>query len=1134
MFFFPFSAAATAAPTLGRSGRLAFRTALLAGCVLSLIGTANAQSARLTAASSQTPGTTAEPGQLVFKLKPAFKAAAGRHAIAEAKLTAALAAAGVRGLNQAFPRAVSPAPERAAAAEGVDLTLVYRATFPLNRSFAEVQRLLLATGVVAYAEPHYRRDVFIQPNDPLADSTASGGQYHLKNSRAYRAWDFTQGDSTVVIGITDTGVNPAHHDLKNQIARNYADPINGVDDDNDGYVDNFLGWDVADNDNNPATDLTNISNAQPFHGTLVSGTAAAQTNNGRGIAGSGFRCRFLPIKIYNTTAAGSFAGFEGIVYAADHGCRVINCSWGGVGAPSEYEQDVITYATVNRDAVVVAAAGNTNADLDFYPASYKGVVSVAALDRNNIKGPSNTFAYRVTISASGRQILTTSYTTDSAYALASGSSFAAPLVAGALGLVRSHFPALTAAQAAERLRTTADTSVYALSGNANFREMLGKGRLNMARAVADSVVRSVRVVQHSLTPGAPYYGGDTLALVADFRNYLAPVEGLSVSLSSPSPWVRVLPGGPFVAGAVLPTLGNVSNAGQPFRLVLLPGAPVNTTVALRFGFRDDSSSYRDFQHITFTLNPDYLTLDVNQLATTVTSRGNIAFDHGDPRRGRGVVFRRRDQLLSEGGLLVGANAGQVSDMIRSDQPGAPSNDFSTVESLRFREPLPWAAQRATGIFQDSAKSAQAGVRVLQHAWANRRPGTEQAVFLEYAIVNQRTDTLRTGHAGIFADWDIRSAEHNLARWDSTRRLAYIFHSQHDTLYTAVQLLSPGAATTYALDNANPTAPGPINATNGLTKAEKYAALLGGPTTAGTAPLGTDAAHVVSAALPTLAPHDTAHVAFALLAARSLAELLVQADSAQALYTAIQQPAPLPVVISSRQCGPGTIGLSASGAPVGGSYRWYSSPTGGTAAPDTTATYSLTLAQTDTFYVSTVTRVGRESARVPVIATIDIRPAAPTLTITPQTSGLVQLTAVTTEPTVQFFRDGVLIPGTIGNTITLSTSTQNGRYSAVVISARGCFSDTSASTLVMITGRATAVLNAAVVLAPNPTSADATLILPAGPHRVVILDALGRTVGRWWGQTGRSTLPVGKLPPGVYSVQIEDADGHRITRRLVRD
>ena len=1100
-----------------------------------------ASGAAVTADRLTSTGTTAEPGEIVFRLKPGLKPFARPTTIEHAGVRVALAAVGARALRQPFPRALAPDPKRPG---GVDLTLTYRARVPVGAAFAEVRRRLLATGAVAWVEPHYRRELLLQPNDPLADSTLSTGQYHLKNIRAYRAWDVEDGDTTVVVGITDTGVLFSHEDLKSQIAYNRADPPNGLDDDNDGYVDNFRGWDLADHDNNPALDATNIGNSQPFHGVLVSGAAAAATNNGRGIAGTGFNCRFLPIKIYNSSVAGGFAGFEGIVYAADHGCSVINCSWGGVGYRSQYEQDCITYATRNRDAVVVVAAGNTPAYLDFYPASYEGVLSVASVGRDDVKAPSATFTHRISLAAPGRQILTSFNQNDSSYATASGSSFAAPVVAGAVALVRSRFPALTAVQAAERVRVAADTSIFALPGNANYREFLGHGRLNMLRAVADTSLRSVRLVRTNLglgvstdpdPVGRPVYGGDTLILTATFRNLLAPLAGLRVSLTSPTSGVQVLSGGPLMLGA-LGTLDSVAlTAGQAFRVVMPPTSAPNTLVALRFGFADTAGGYHDFEYVTLTLNPAYVTLDSTRIGATVTSRGNVGYDRSDPRYGRSVALLPGGaNLLAEGGLLVGAAADRVSDCLRSATAGLPDADFRTVQAIRFTQPLPWAVQTAAGTFADSAGPAQAGVRVTQRAWNSRAPGCETAVVIEYGLINQTADTLRALYAGLFADWDLGQAAHDVARWDAPRRLAYAAPAVTgtDTIFAGLKLLSGQPAATYAFDQLNPAAPGPVNATNGLTTAEKWAALLaapGTPTTAGTAGAGTDVAHLVRAALPRLAPQDTARVAWAVLVAPSLAALNLAADSVQALYDATQQIAPAPVGVGASRCGPGTLTLAASGALAGGGYRWYAQTTGGTVA-STSATYTVTVNATDTFYVSTTTQLGRESARVPVLAVVDTIPAAPVLTATLQPTGTLLLTTTTGQP-AQFYLNSVALPASPADSLLLTAAAQNGTYTATFTSPAGCVSLPSNAITATITGlRET--LAAAIHLFPNPTGGDARLTLPA-PARVTVLDAVGRIVFSSEARAGENPLPLASQPRGVYSVRVMMTGGV-VVKRVVRE
>jgi serine protease len=253
------------------------------------------------------PAPPTVAGQLVLKLRPGQSPAV---------LEAALRALDAGALTQKFPRALPPSAEQPGS---VDLRGIYQ--FRTATDLGRARAVLLATGAVEYVEPLYVRQPQYQPNDPLADSTLTSltaGQYYLKQIKAYRAWDVTRGDSSIVIGITDGGVRLTHVELAPQIKHNYADPVNGIDDDGDGYIDNFTGWDLANNDNDPGYDISIV------HGTLVAGVAAARVDNGQGIAGVGNKCRFLPLNIYPNTPTGTFAGIEAVVYAADHGCQVIN------------------------------------------------------------------------------------------------------------------------------------------------------------------------------------------------------------------------------------------------------------------------------------------------------------------------------------------------------------------------------------------------------------------------------------------------------------------------------------------------------------------------------------------------------------------------------------------------------------------------------------------------------------------------------------------------------------------------------------------------------------------------------------------------------------------------------------------
>ncbi len=365
-----------------------------------------------------------------------------------------------------FPNSAAPLTE-----DGVDLSRIYILTFSgVDKSalgaFAEQ---LQSYGAFEYVELKYIQQqhalAFI-PNDTLTNSIDHYQKY-LTRMQAYEAWAIEKGSPDMVIGIVDTGVDYLHEDMISNIAYNTDDPVNNIDDDGDGYIDNYYGWDLANNDNNPIPPYNDL-----YHGATVASVASASTNNNIGMAGIGFNSRILPVKASPDSYSAVTKGYEGIVYAAEHGCKVINLSWGGTGSYSSYCQDVINYATLNKDVLIVAAAGNSDEEADYYPAAYDNVLSVIAMD--TIFSPSAgkyidtraqflrwagqykaTYAHSVDIGAQGFGIL--GIKSSNRYSnIEDGSSLASPIIAGSAAIVRSHFPMLNAIQAAELLRVTAD------------------------------------------------------------------------------------------------------------------------------------------------------------------------------------------------------------------------------------------------------------------------------------------------------------------------------------------------------------------------------------------------------------------------------------------------------------------------------------------------------------------------------------------------------------------------------------------------------------------------------------------------------------------------------------------------------
>ena len=205
---------------------------------------------------------------LVFKVNEQYRNACTISKITDAEIQSQLNVLGVVQLKKLFPHAKIPAKKFNDQGQALsDLTLIYQVVYSNNLSVEEAANKLLSTNKLQYAEPKYINKLHLAVNDPLAPQ-----QTFLTKINAYNGWNTSVGDTNVVIGIVDSGSDIDHPDLIGNIKINYADPVNGIDDDGDGYTDNFQGWDMSENDNNP-----NVDNST--HGSHVSGCAAASTDN---------------------------------------------------------------------------------------------------------------------------------------------------------------------------------------------------------------------------------------------------------------------------------------------------------------------------------------------------------------------------------------------------------------------------------------------------------------------------------------------------------------------------------------------------------------------------------------------------------------------------------------------------------------------------------------------------------------------------------------------------------------------------------------------------------------------------------------------------------------------------------------
>lgn len=310
-------------------------------------------------------------------------------------------------------------------------------------------------GVVSRVEPNYRVNAFFEPNDFLY---RLGFLWGIKNTGvmggvagvdidALDAWEISVGSPDLVVAVIDTGVYLKHPDLAANIWVNPSEIAdNGIDDDNNGFIDDVNGWDVVDNDNNP--------NDEMFHGTHCAGIIAASLGNNRGICGIAPRVKLLPLRVLNAKGEGDTAGLiKAVRYAIDlrkrgENIRVISASLGG-GEYMDSFKEILDEA--NRYGIVfVAAAGNdgkNNDEKPTYPANYPSpnVISVAALDSSGrLASFSNYGAKTVDVGAPG--VFIWSSFLFGFYLPFDGTSMAAPFVSGAAAVMLSERPGLTPAQ----------------------------------------------------------------------------------------------------------------------------------------------------------------------------------------------------------------------------------------------------------------------------------------------------------------------------------------------------------------------------------------------------------------------------------------------------------------------------------------------------------------------------------------------------------------------------------------------------------------------------------------------------------------------------------------------------------------
>lgn len=295
-----------------------------------------------------------------------------------------------------------------------------------NMSFKELNQYFSSKWNPLYTEPHYmyltnEKERFKTDGNIPNDLLFSRYQWNLPATETNRGWGLSKGSKNVVVAVVDTGVDLDHPDLKGQI---------------------LSGHNVVKPSEKPYDDVG--------HGTHVAGIISALVNNGEGVAGMTWYNKVMPVKVLDQSGSGTtYSVAEGIIWAADHGAKVINLSLGNY-AQAEFLHDAIKYA-YDKDVVLVAATGNDNTERPGYPAAYPEVFAVSATDSSMHRASFSNYGDYVDVMAPGASIASTY--PGNQYAALSGTSMASPHVSALAALIRSINPDLTNKEVMDLMRS---------------------------------------------------------------------------------------------------------------------------------------------------------------------------------------------------------------------------------------------------------------------------------------------------------------------------------------------------------------------------------------------------------------------------------------------------------------------------------------------------------------------------------------------------------------------------------------------------------------------------------------------------------------------------------------------------------
>ena len=766
------------------------------------------------------------------------------------------------------------------------LTNTFYASFESDIDALELARVLTNLPEIEYAEPRYIYETSYNIiDDPIVNSFVNTHQFP-------EAWEIEQGSSDIIIGIIDSGVNYNHEDLKNKQWLNVDEiPDNGIDDDENGFIDDYLGWDFWES-GYTYNDMT--SDNDPFaehnsHGTHVAGIATAEHNN-VGLAGAGYKSLYMAIKsggvkddpnTPDTDESRSIGfGYEGILYAFTNGAQIINCSWGG-DEISEFGRDILKTVT-DGGSLVISSAGNSNTSSPEYPASDENVLSVGAMQPIGIKSSYSNYGPTVDVFAVGT-IQSSVGVGQNEYAVFSGTSMSSPVVAGLAGLVKAQNPTWSPHRIMFQIANTAESID---DNNSGFEpNSFGKGSINAFKAL-EKAVPILRV--DSLV--ALNEGGDALdfneqgTLKAYIKNYGGFAESVLITprVSNNNFNIEV---NEINIGSI--NTDEIKKIEIPISLEEDFSRTLSTN--LTFEYRDESTNFTDEQTVEYS-ELQFQTLQGNNIAMSFSPNGTIGFyDFTNSSGGIGFIPNFRDSItnngniLFEGGLILQGN-GYLANTLRTSSD-AKSKDFKPTNTFKISKSDNHTKGSAKFSPYKNTKLDDLEIKLTTHAFSNAE--LENFVILNYEIFNtSSTLSYSDVYLGLFNDWDIGEDSDeisgNSSNYLTEEEILYVYGTHFsDSIYVSTVSLN-NSSSTLAIDNGFP---GPFSRNqfsiyDGFTRSEKRNSLTAG------SKFGTvnsvDISTVVASGPFYIAPNDKISIGFIYAYGNTLNALIASVNAARNL------------------------------------------------------------------------------------------------------------------------------------------------------------------------------------------------------------------------------------------------------------